>query len=288
MPLRSDCVGLPLANECVQVTPRMALAYAAGIDDPNAVCTDDLSPDFMAPPYFCVSLEWRLVLINRQRGMGLSPEDAARSVHVGQNTQFLAPIRPGMTVRITSRMIEARQTRAGALSRARFEITDAQSGAPLSVSLSTSLYRGVSLEGPDCAEPDIADVTEDWKAPAAWERAPLYLDRWVAHRYTECAAIWNPIHTERGAAHAAGLSEPIVHGTALWALAGRELVARYTPDAPQRLKALSGRFSAMVQPDCEIILEHGPLPRDGAIAFTVRNGAGAFAIARGSAMIAEA
>lgn len=286
MPLRSDMVGVPLAEECVTVTPRMALAYAAGIDDRNDICGDDLSPDFIAPPCFCVSLEWRLVVLNRRHRMGLSQEEAARNVHVGQNTQFFASIRPGMTVRTTSQVVEVRQTKAGALSRTLFEICDVETGTLLVRSLSASLCRGVAIEGPDRPEAGIDDVTERWIAPAVWERVPIYLDRWIAHRYTECADIWNPIHTERAAARAAGLAEPIVHGTVLWALAGREIIARYAPGAPDRLKALSGRFAAMVLPDSEIIVEHGPLAQSGAIAFTVRNNAGAFAIARGLAVIA--
>jgi acyl dehydratase len=43
--------------------------------------------------------------------------------------------------------------------------------------------------------------------------------RTLAHVYTECARIWNPIHTDRAAALAAGLPDIILHGTATLALA---------------------------------------------------------------------
>jgi acyl dehydratase len=40
-----------------------------------------------------------------------------------------------------------------------------------------------------------------------------------AHVYSECARIWNPIHTDITAARAAGLADPILHGTATLARA---------------------------------------------------------------------
>ena len=36
----------------------------------------------------------------------------------------------------------------------------------------------------------------------------------LGHVYTECARIWNPIHTDLAVARAAGLPGPILHGTA--------------------------------------------------------------------------
>ena len=46
----------------------------------------------------------------------------------------------------------------------------------------------------------------------------------LAHTYTECAHIWNPIHTDRAVALAAGLPDIILHGTATLALAVSALV----------------------------------------------------------------
>ena len=44
--------------------------------------------------------------------------------------------------------------------------------------------------------------------------------------YTECARIWNPIHTDLAVARGAGLAAPILHGTATLALAVSRAVAR--------------------------------------------------------------
>ena len=80
----------------------------------------------------------------------------------------------------------------------------------------------------------------------------------MPHVYTECARIWNPIHTERDVALRAGLPDIILHGTATWALAGREVLRAYGDGDPARLKRLHGRFTAMVIPGTSIVVEHAP------------------------------
>lgn len=282
MPLHADAVGRRLPVQVLRVTPRMALAYTAGIGDESACCADDSHAGFIAHPAFCVTPEWRLVVDNRARGMGLTPDEALRGVHAGQNTNFLTPIRPGADIQISGEIVEVRGTRAGGLVRTRLDISDALSGEALSSTLTSALYRGVAVEGVARAAVPVEDVTEQWSPAGAWRSVTLALDRLFAHRYSECADIWNPIHTERRVARAAGLPDIIVHGTALWALAGRELIKAYAPDAPDRLSSLNGRFSAMVLAGDPITVRHGRAP-DGAVVFTVLNAAGEEAIARGVA-----
>ena len=66
---------------------------------------------------------------------------------------------------------------------------------------------------------------------------------WV---YTECARIWNPIHTDVAVAQSAGLSAPILHGTATLALAVSRVIARALRGDATRVREISGRFSGMV------------------------------------------
>jgi acyl dehydratase len=106
----------------------------------------------------------------------------------------------------------------------------------------------------------------------------------MPHVYTECASIWNPIHTERAVALAAGLPDIILHGTATWALAGREILRVYGGDDPRRLRRLCGRFRAMVLPGTEITVEHAAA-RDGAVHFVVHNHRGEPAIDQGYAVV---
>jgi len=102
VPLRAACVGEALPAIAIKVTLRMALAYAAGIGAEWAL--DDTAPDFAALPFFCVALEWQLVIAARNRALGLSPPEALRSVHAGQSSRFFRPIRPTEPVHVSGRI----------------------------------------------------------------------------------------------------------------------------------------------------------------------------------------
>ena len=287
MPLNASVVGMDLPSQIIDVTPRMALAYAAGINDPALHTFDDSDANrFMASPFYCVSPEWQMVIAGRNDVLGLTPDEALRSVHAGQETIFHRPIKPPATVRVTCTIVEVRATKAGALSRTRLETLCANTGEPYATTFSTGLARGVAINGEDrcmtsepAAESPLADVVD-------WSETSIPLDRWFPHRYTECADIWNPIHTERKVALAAGLPDIIVHGTALWALAGREILSTYGHDDPQALAALSGRFGAMVIAGTDIIVRHGRSQADPKrIAFSVLNADGQDAVSQGVARL---
>ncbi|MFN8559574.1 MAG: hypothetical protein U0531_20290 [Dehalococcoidia bacterium] len=111
----------------------------------------------------------------------------------------------------------------------------------------TSIYRGVVAAGPDRR----IDAPPPLPEPAGEDRAPLWeaavpVAPELPHPYTECADIWNPIHTERAAALAAAdCLDIILHGTATLALAAREALDREAAGEPERLARLARRFGAM-------------------------------------------
>jgi acyl dehydratase len=106
-----------------------------------------------------------------------------------------------------------------------------------------------------------------------------------AHVYTECAAIWNPIHTERAYALASGLPDIILHGSCTWAMALQRLAADHAPKSPLPFRRFAARFSGMVVPGRSIVLEASP-PKDGRIAFALRNAEGQLALSHGVAELA--
>jgi acyl dehydratase len=65
--------------------------------------------------------------------------------------------------------------------------------------------------------------------PAA-EAVTIPIPKQMPHVHSECAGVWNPIHTERAVALAAGLPDIILHDTATWALTGLILLSRYCDD----------------------------------------------------------
>ena len=88
----------------------------------------------------------------------------------------------------------------------------------------------------------------------------------LAHVYTECARIWNPIHTDTAVAHAAGLPGPILHGTATLALAVSRVVARDLDGEPGRVREIAARFTGMVPPGSRLVIR-GRGGAGGAFAF---------------------
>lgn len=286
MPVRSEAVGSSTEEFLLEVTPRLTMAYAAGIGDPNPRYLDDSQREpVLAPPAFCVSPEWPSVLSLRSAvDLGTSVEEAVRGVHALQDSVFHRPIRAGDRLRTRGVLVAVRATRAGAYTLLRVESVLAQAGEPVVTSFYGSMFRGVEVLGPD-REID-APVDSPRPDVGATLDASLRIatDPGFAHVYTECARIWNPIHTERRVANGAGLPNIIVHGTALWALASRELVNRCAGGEPERLRRLSGRFTGMVIPGETLELSYTSAPgSDGRVSFLLRNELGAAAISDGFA-----
>jgi acyl dehydratase len=221
--------------------------------------------------------------------LGVTPAERIRAVHASQDSLFHRPIRPGDRLRTRATIVVVRRTRAGAHALTRLETVDAASGRPVVTSWSGSIYRGVAVEGEDRVLeegpplPEAGAEEPVTSGPGA-ERIEIPIPREMPHVYTECADIWNPIHTERAVALAAGLPDIILHGTATWALAGREVVRRRCGGDPTRLGRLYGRFSAMVIPGSAIAVEIGPA-RNGAVAFSVLNEQGKPAVSGGVAEV---
>ncbi len=290
MPISSTVVGAELAASSRDVTVRDALAYAAGIGETGAASFDDSrAGGIVAPPSYCVSLEWAVVIGGNGRNrLGAEPAELRRGVHASQDSHFFRPIRPGDRLTTSGRYVGIRSTRSGTLLTTRLDTVD-ESERPVATSWSRSMFRGVEVAGGSAeveAAPDVPRLPLD---PDRVRREKIFVPREMPHVYTECARIWNPIHTERKVALAAGLPDIILHGTATWALAGREVLRAYGDADPARLKRLHGRFSAMVMPGSSVLVEHAPAgeARGGGrlIAFRVLNSAGEEALSRGVAVV---
>ena len=101
------------------------------------------------------------------------------------------------------------------------------------------------LGDPACVEtpPDLPTLRT---ATGEHRRYKIPIAKQAAHVYTECARIWNPVHTDRRVALAAGLPEIILHGTATMALAVSKIIDEILAGDSARITRLGGRFRAMV------------------------------------------
>ena len=283
MPVSSSAVGGRLESHREELSVRRLLAYAAGLAATGAeTFADDRDRGIVALPPFCVSLEWPVVSCDESRRLaGTRPDESRRGVHASQDSFFHRPMVPGDRLETRGSIVALEETRAGARMTTKLETVDSE-GAPVVTSWSRSIFRSVPLSGEPRVLEEAPDVPCNGDLVGAAEvRVPIA--RELPHVYTECARIWNPIHTERAVALAAGLPDIILHGTATWALAGREIIRIYCDGDPRRLRRLHGRFRAMVIPGSEIRVAH---KSDGeSVTFVVLNEDGELAISHGFAAI---
>lgn len=290
MPIEASAVGKKLHEQRVVIDKRRLLAFSAVIGDTSDACFDDARPEgVVALPQYCVSLEWPLARDPKTAaGLGLTGGEAKAVIHLRQDSQFHSPIRPGDVLSIRSVLTGVRAAPRGAIVRSRTDTVNASKGMHVVTTHSDALFMGVSVNGDDTPEKESStEPLED--LPASCERTTVHIARELPHLYTECARIYNPIHTERAVALAAGLPDIILHGTATWALAGREITRRYADGDAGRLRRLAGEFSAMVIPGEDIVIEFARSSTEpNIVLFAVRNHEGALAIKNGIAELHRA
>src|SRR5262249_46399345 len=154
-----------------------------------------------------VCYEWPLVL--DVRSLILPDGIASRGVHATHRLLLHRRPRAGdrLSTRATVTALERRSP--GAYLVVRLETIDA-AGDPVPTTHYGSLYLGVYYDRPP------ARAGTEGEGRASGVRAPRDAPDWsaevpvaptLAHVYTECARIWNPIHTDRAVALGAGLPD---------------------------------------------------------------------------------
>jgi acyl dehydratase len=109
----------------------------------------------------------------------------------------------------------------------------------------------------------------------------VYVPATLARVYTECARIWNPIHTDVAVARAAGLAAPILHGTATLALAISRVIGHHAGGDASSVGEVSARFTGMVAMPSTLTVRGRGQAADR-IGFDVVNEAGAPVLAAGT------
>jgi len=215
------------------------MAYAAwlGETDPRYYDTAAAAGP-IAHPVFPVCYEWPV-----SRPVRLIPQLAQhfpRLVHAEHDLVIHRPARAGDRLATTATIRAVAQRKPGAFVVFRFETRDA-AGAPVSTTDFGALYRGVAVDGPD-AGPIIELPSDRTNLESI---GSLDIASNAAHVYTECARIYNPIHTDIAHARSAGLPGIILHGTMTLALSVSKALEAYDTD-PIRVRRVRCRFSGMV------------------------------------------
>jgi acyl dehydratase len=247
MPVPSEVVDARTAPITHDVDARWLMAYAAALGDLSPAYLDTERPGGVAAhPLFPVCVEWPVVLAVRQLpplAAHVSHAEARRGVHATHDLAVLRPIRAGDVLTTTAEVTGVERRKPGAFLTMVLTTVDA-AGEEVCRTTQGSLYLGVDVLGDDRPAPAAAPPPAAADAPTATREVAI--GRGDAHTYTECARIWNPIHTDVAVAHDAGLADIILHGTATLAHAISFLVDDAAGGDPTRVKRVRGRFGAMV------------------------------------------
>src|SRR5207247_598203 len=147
-----------------------------------------------------------------------------------------------------------RPSRNGTFVVIRYSTVD-RNGRPVTTTDYGSVFRGVTTDGKANAAAVVP--LERLEPPGGDElrwSSSVAVSAQAAHVYSECARIWNPIHTDIAAARAAGLPGPILHGTATLALAVSQVIRHDLGDDPTRVTALAVRLTWMVTPPSSFVV----------------------------------
>jgi acyl dehydratase len=229
------------------VDERWTMAYAASLGDTLSAYFDTTAGPVVAHPLFPVCPEWPVIVSAREQSerAGIPKSEVRTSVHASHDLRIHRLVRPGdrlTTSLVTSGVVGIKP---GALSTTRLETVDAE-GLPVASTTQTGIYLGVPTEGPDIPDPDPLPPVPGAEPTGEPEELQVSLAAGAAHTYTECARIWNPIHTDRAVARAAGLPDIILHGTANLAHGVSAVVAERADGRPELVRRVSCRFAAMV------------------------------------------
>jgi len=243
------------------VDARWVMAYNAGLGERS----DEVHP------LFPVCYEWPVS--DAIRALPALKPIAGLLVHAQHDLVIHRPLKAGETVSCSVRIVAAQPRSPGAFLVYRFETRDA-GGSLITTTDFGALYRGVHLDraaGEAVKDPQPLDAKLDRVAEIA-------IPATAAHVYTECARIFNPIHTDVAHARSVGLPDIILHGTATLALSISRALAAFDAD-PARVARLQCRFSGMVLMPSTLTV-HGE--RNGSqIGFETRGPAGETVISRG-------
>jgi len=230
-----------------EVDARWTMAYAAGLEDYLPCYLDTRRSDgIVAHPVFPVCIEWPLAIAlhEKMRASRLAQPEAARGVHATYDVTIHRLVRPPERLTTTLVLAGVQRLKPGAYELMRFDTVDAQ-GRPVCTTWYGTIYRAVEVSGEDRPAADAPAMLRGQENGARAE-IPLAISTGAAHVYTECARIWNPVHTDSAVAAAAGLPAIILHGTATLAMAVSKIVAAVAGCNPERVRRIHGRFAAMV------------------------------------------
>ena len=235
------------------------MSYAAGLTDNNPSAYFDTTKEagVVAHPMLYWAISWPFMWTRGSEllSKAMPPNEKGRGVHYQEDAIIYKPISSGTEVVMKCKAVEALQKRKGSTLMSKYDLYDQASGDLLITHWTTTYYRGVKMGTANATSTNKADLppalprSNNTKTlpdePILTHAIPVAFNE--AHVYTECARIWNPIHTDKAVALQAGLPDIILHGTAHLAKAVSAIIDLYAGGDPTRVQRIKcGAFGANV------------------------------------------
>jgi acyl dehydratase len=232
------------------------MAYAAGIGDDALSYYDTTAQSVPVHPVYPVSPEWSLLITDVAADEPWPRADALFGVHATHDITLHRKLHVGLEFSLSATVVSLEKRRPGAYQVIRFDARDA-AGRLLWTSWTGTLFRGIEIEGQPTAIDAPAPVIVALGGPLI-TCGQFVVTLTDAHVYSECARIWNPIHTEQSVARQAGLGGVILHGTATLAKTVTVL-SNWLGVEPTEVRRIACRFASPARPgDILSVRAHEP------------------------------
>ncbi len=223
---------------------RWLMSYMACLTD-NGPDYYDTGENYPAHPLFPVCVEWPVILkLRGEDSLPGDPNEVSSIVHASHDLHIHKPLLAGQVLTTSASITGTVQKKPGVYETICMQTRD-ENGVLVCTTYQGSMRLGEVLSGPDTIDESSVPVPQlkVLSEPREYEQ---YISSGFAHVYTECARIWNPIHTDRRLARNAGLPDILLHGTATLALAVSRIVEHELDGNYACVNRIAGRFSGMV------------------------------------------
>lgn len=280
-------IGVRTIATTTLLSARFLMGYAAAIGDSNPVYYDDTTEQGVAAhPGICFSLQWKSRF---KPDRAINSRAAPFGVHASTDLRIHRPFRMGDAITTQGGVVAMQKIPPGVFVVDRYQMTDSMGHLVAELDYN-GITRGATLDSPR-ARVALADAdglpqplpSQALSAQPAWSKE-IPVTRYAAQQYTECAQIYNPIHTEPSVAIAAGLPGIILHGSATQSMALSAVVDREFARDAKRITRVCGQLRAMVLMDSRIHVDCLGVelqPAGKVVFYQVRNADGQLAIANG-------
>ncbi len=280
-------IGVRTIATTTLLSARFLMGYAAAIGDSNPVYYDDTTEQGVAAhPGICFSLQWKSRF---KPDRAINSRAAPFGVHASTDLRIHRPFRMGDAITTQGGVVATKKIPPGVFVVDRYQMTDSMGHLVAELDYN-GITRGATLDSPR-ARVALADAdglpqplpSQALSAQPAWSKE-IPVTHYAAQQYTECAQIYNPIHTEPSVAIAAGLPGIILHGSATQSMALSAVVDREFARDAKRITRVCGQLRAMVLMDSRIHVDCLGVelqPAGKVVFYQVRNADGQLAIANG-------